>query len=137
MARKLIGFDPETLQALELLSQDSGKSLQELADEAFADLLTKATKSNEHAPWTAKDRTGDQVPIRIEVDWIDGLNVQDVLRVVSVANIEVRIVIFGDDRHIREGQSSEGSHCPSNARICMRLSAMRGCTARSNGSTEV
>src|SRR5262249_32833568 len=41
MARKLIGFDPETLQALELLSKDSGKSLQQLADEAFADLLTK------------------------------------------------------------------------------------------------
>jgi hypothetical protein len=33
MARKLIGF--------ELLSRDSGKSLQELADEAFADLLAK------------------------------------------------------------------------------------------------
>jgi hypothetical protein len=41
MARKLIGFDPETLQALELLSKDSGRSLQQLADEAFADLLAK------------------------------------------------------------------------------------------------
>ena len=39
--RKLIGFDPEVLQALELLSRDSGKSLQALADEAFADLLAK------------------------------------------------------------------------------------------------
>ena len=39
--RKLIGFDPETWQALELLSRDSGKDLQELADEAFADLLAK------------------------------------------------------------------------------------------------
>ena len=39
--RKLIGFDPETWQALELLSRDSGKDLQELADEAFADLLKK------------------------------------------------------------------------------------------------
>jgi hypothetical protein len=41
MARKLIGFDPETLRALELLSSDSGKTVQQLADEAFADLLTK------------------------------------------------------------------------------------------------
>ena len=41
MARKLIGFDPETQRALELLSRDRGKSLQELADEAFADLLAK------------------------------------------------------------------------------------------------
>ena len=42
MARKLIGFDPETLRALELLSSDSGKTIQQLADEAFADLLTKS-----------------------------------------------------------------------------------------------
>ena len=41
MARKLIGFDPETLQALELLSSDGGRSLQQLADEAFTDLLAK------------------------------------------------------------------------------------------------
>ena len=50
MPRKLIGFDPETLQALELLSKDSGKSLQKLADEAFTDLLTKY-----HRPCTFKD----------------------------------------------------------------------------------
>jgi hypothetical protein len=41
MARKLIGFDPETLRALELLSRDRGKGLQQLADEAFSDLLSK------------------------------------------------------------------------------------------------
>ena len=41
MARKLISFDLETLRALELLSSDSGKSLQQLADEAFPDLLAK------------------------------------------------------------------------------------------------
>jgi hypothetical protein len=41
MTRKLIGFDLETLQALELLSSDSGRSLQQLADEAFTDLLAK------------------------------------------------------------------------------------------------
>jgi antitoxin-like ribbon-helix-helix protein len=48
--RKLIAFDAETLQALELLSGDSGKSVQELADEAFADLLAK-----HHRPRTLKD----------------------------------------------------------------------------------
>ena len=39
--RKLIAFDPTTLQALELLGRDSMKDLQELADEAFRDLLKK------------------------------------------------------------------------------------------------
>ena len=33
--RKLIGFDPETLHAVDLLARDTGKSLQELVDEAF------------------------------------------------------------------------------------------------------
>lgn len=47
---KLIGFDPETLRALELLSTDSGKSLQQLADEAFVDLLAK-----HHRPHTFLD----------------------------------------------------------------------------------
>jgi hypothetical protein len=48
--RKLIGFDPETRQALDLLSRDSGRTLQQLADEAFADLLDK-----HHRPRTLKD----------------------------------------------------------------------------------
>jgi len=39
--RKLIAFDAETWDALDLLRRDSFKSLQELADEAFADLLKK------------------------------------------------------------------------------------------------
>jgi len=39
--RKLIAFAPEIWQALELLAIDSGRSLQSLADEAFADLLRK------------------------------------------------------------------------------------------------
>jgi hypothetical protein len=39
--RKLVAFDAETWQALRLLSNDSMKSLQELADEAFRDLLKK------------------------------------------------------------------------------------------------
>lgn len=40
-SRKLVAFDPETLQALELLARDSMKDFQELADEAFRDLLKK------------------------------------------------------------------------------------------------
>jgi hypothetical protein len=32
MARKLVGFDPKTLRALDLLSSDSGRSLQQLAE---------------------------------------------------------------------------------------------------------
>jgi hypothetical protein len=39
--RKLIGFNEEILRALELYARESGKSLQQLADEAFADLLAK------------------------------------------------------------------------------------------------
>lgn len=50
VVRKLIGFDPETQQALDLLSRDSGKSLQQLADEAFGDLLAKHNR-----PRTLKD----------------------------------------------------------------------------------
>jgi hypothetical protein len=39
--RKLIEFAPEIWLALDLLAKDSGRSVQELADEAFADLLGK------------------------------------------------------------------------------------------------
>ena len=39
--RKLIEFDRETWQALDLLARESMKSVQELADEAFRDLLRK------------------------------------------------------------------------------------------------
>jgi hypothetical protein len=39
--RKLVAFDTETWQALDLLSRDSMKTVQELADEAFRDLLKK------------------------------------------------------------------------------------------------
>jgi hypothetical protein len=39
--RKLIEFDGETWQALHVLSQDTMKTLQDLADEAFRDLLRK------------------------------------------------------------------------------------------------
>jgi hypothetical protein len=39
--RKLVEFDAQTWQALDLLARDSMKTLQELADEAFRDLLLK------------------------------------------------------------------------------------------------
>ena len=41
MPRKLIEFDDATMTALKLLASDSMSSLQELADEAFKDLLKK------------------------------------------------------------------------------------------------
>ena len=39
--RKLIAFNEETWNALDLLARDSASSMQELADEAFRDLLKK------------------------------------------------------------------------------------------------
>ena len=39
--RKLIEFDDETMNALKLLASDRMSTFQELADEAFADLLKK------------------------------------------------------------------------------------------------
>jgi len=39
--RKLIEFAPELWLALDLLARDTGRSMQDLADEAFADLLAK------------------------------------------------------------------------------------------------
>jgi myo-inositol catabolism protein IolC len=39
--RKLITIDDRTWQALDLLARDTRRAFQELADEAFADLLKK------------------------------------------------------------------------------------------------
>lgn len=39
--RKLIAFDEDTLDKLTVLGRDRMATLQELADEAFADLLKK------------------------------------------------------------------------------------------------
>jgi hypothetical protein len=39
--RKLVEFDAETWQAVDVLARDSMKTFQELADEAFRDLLRK------------------------------------------------------------------------------------------------
>jgi hypothetical protein len=41
MPGKRVQFDDETWQAVDLLSRDSMKDFQELADEAFSDLLHK------------------------------------------------------------------------------------------------
>lgn len=41
MPRKLIAFDDETMSALTRLARDRMATVQELADEAFADLLKK------------------------------------------------------------------------------------------------
>jgi hypothetical protein len=41
VARKLIAFDDDTMNALNQLGRDRMASIQDLADEAFADLLKK------------------------------------------------------------------------------------------------
>jgi hypothetical protein len=41
LKRKLIEFAPEIWLALELLAKDTGRDVQDLAEEAFADLLGK------------------------------------------------------------------------------------------------
>jgi hypothetical protein len=41
MPGKRVQFDDETWEAIEATIRDSGSSFQELADEAFADLLKK------------------------------------------------------------------------------------------------
>jgi hypothetical protein len=41
MPGKRVQFDEETWQALDLLARDQMKTFQELADEAFGDLLKK------------------------------------------------------------------------------------------------
>src|SRR5262245_3529965 len=50
-----------------------------------------------------KDWAGDQVPILIEVSWIDRLNVEDILGVVRAADIKVRIVLKRQADQIGDG----------------------------------
>ena len=45
--RKLIAFDEETWQAIDILARDSMKSWQELSDEAFRDLLKKHGRADD------------------------------------------------------------------------------------------
>ena len=44
MPRKLIGFHPEDMRALDELAEDRATTLQELIDEAVRDLLKKHGK---------------------------------------------------------------------------------------------
>jgi hypothetical protein len=64
--RKLIEFDPATLQALQLLARDSMKDFQELADEAFADLLKKHNRpvTLKEALRASAGKSADVVPFR-------------------------------------------------------------------------
>lgn len=55
--RKIIEFDAETWQALHTLALDRMNTLQELADEAFADLLKK-----HHRPVTLKEALEASAP---------------------------------------------------------------------------
>ncbi len=45
--RKLIAFDEETWQALDVFARDSMKTWQELSDEAFRDLLKKHGRADD------------------------------------------------------------------------------------------
>jgi hypothetical protein len=45
--RKLVEFDAETWQAVDLLARDQLKSFQELASEAFRDLLRKYNRPSD------------------------------------------------------------------------------------------
>ena len=63
-SRKLIAFDPESLQALTLLARDRMQSFQELADEAFADLLKKHGRPVNLQQALRKSVGGEQAPER-------------------------------------------------------------------------
>jgi hypothetical protein len=41
MVGKRVQFDQETMQAIEAVMHDAGRSFQQMADEAFADYLKK------------------------------------------------------------------------------------------------
>jgi hypothetical protein len=47
LRRKLVEFDAETWQAVDLLARDQMKSFQELASEAFRDLLRKYNRPSD------------------------------------------------------------------------------------------
>ena len=60
--RKLVGFDEETWHALNLLSRDSMKTFQELADEAFRDLLQKYGRPTDLKAALRESASGRQHP---------------------------------------------------------------------------
>ena len=59
LVRRRIEFDGETWHALHHLSLDAGRSLQQLADEAFRDLLRK-----HHRPVSLKDALRQSVRLQ-------------------------------------------------------------------------
>jgi hypothetical protein len=62
--RKLIAFDPDMLQALTLLARDRMQSFQELADEAFADVLKKHGRPVSLQQALRESVSGEQPPGR-------------------------------------------------------------------------
>jgi hypothetical protein len=66
--RKLIAFDPETFTAVDLYRRDSMKDWEELAEEAFRDLLDKHGRSADlrtalkRSAKQAKDASKDDAP---------------------------------------------------------------------------
>ncbi len=58
--RKLIAFDEETYRALDLLAHDSMSTFQELADEAFRDLLKKHGRPTDLRTALRKSAAGDE-----------------------------------------------------------------------------
>ena len=63
MVGKRIQFDDETWQAIEALAQNSGKSFQELAEEAFKDVLKKH-KQPVGLRAALKESVGERKPAR-------------------------------------------------------------------------
>jgi hypothetical protein len=57
---KRVVFDRETWQAIDLLARDSMKSFQELADEAFRDLLAKHDR-----PETLREALRDSLAAKV------------------------------------------------------------------------
>jgi len=71
--RKLIEFAPEIWLALDLLAKDTGRSVQDFAEEAFADLLKKhgipvdlkdALRKSASLPKTAAPKNARSSPSR-------------------------------------------------------------------------
>jgi hypothetical protein len=65
--RKLIEFDAETWRALHTLALDRMSTIQELADEAFADLLKKHNRpvTLKEALSESADQPADQEPRKV------------------------------------------------------------------------
>jgi hypothetical protein len=62
--RKLVGFDMETWHALNLLSRETMKTFQELADEAFRDLLHKYGRPTDLKAALRENTWSARLPVR-------------------------------------------------------------------------